>query len=498
MIEVTNIKLPTHFELDDKNNDSRFLKVKVYIAHTGLNLNNSIFSHDVLESMIPTLKYIPILGYIRNNDEESDFGGHEKQVVITDDGVEVSFKTQAYGFVGEDNNAHFEITGGKEWLVCDGYLWTRFDKAMDIFAKDSEKGQSMEVMNADGYVDNDGHIVFQKATFAGLCILGDDVPPAMKGATISTEFEKTNIKLLMEEMLKEFALEKGGTELADKKKNQNDGADVENTPQDEKETKTQDTTQAESGKSTEEHEGEEHSDETEASGADNEHDTEDSSAEMSKEDVDDNDDKENEDDEDDSEDKKKDEQSEFSINLEKLRMDLDCAIRKVLTQGFAYVSDWFNDYVVAKWYDQNEEEHNIRFEYTLDENEQVVLGEKTEVFPTYLTQEELDKVESERKEVKDLKARLAELESYQANVENGKKQAILDNVKHELSAEIIQEIQGQFSKLTVEDVEKEVAFALYKAHDFSKQDKSKGVPTQNFTEETKDLGYGTLNHLFQK
>ena len=207
MIEVTTIKLPTHFEELESNTDSRFQKVKIYIAHTGENLNNSVFSKDVLENMIPSLSNIPILGLIsENSNGESDFRGHEKTLDITDGKFKIKFNTHAYGFVPEDNNAHFEVTGGKEWLVTDGYLWTRFIDAIELFNDASgSKGQSMEVGNVEGYTDNRGRLVFTSAMFTGLCILGDDVPPAMTGSAISTVFSKEDFKSTFKEMLAEFS-----------------------------------------------------------------------------------------------------------------------------------------------------------------------------------------------------------------------------------------------------------------------------------------------------
>ena len=230
MIDVRTVSLPTRFEKSEgQEPDSRFQKVKIYIAHTGENLNHSIFSHDVLESMIPTLANIPILGYVGVNDEKNeDFRGHEKRLSIDDGKFKVSFETHAYGFVPVDNNAHFETTGGKEWLVTDGYLWTRFVDAMELFDESNgSKGQSMEISDADGYTDDRGRVVFTNATFTGLCILGDDVPPAMTGSTISTVFSKEDFKSTFEEMLAEFSAEKGEYALATKKKQNDEAAVVE-------------------------------------------------------------------------------------------------------------------------------------------------------------------------------------------------------------------------------------------------------------------------------
>ena len=59
--------------------------MKIYIAHTGENLNKSIFSREVLENMIPSLSHIPILGLISEKDNgDKDFRGHEKNLSLED------------------------------------------------------------------------------------------------------------------------------------------------------------------------------------------------------------------------------------------------------------------------------------------------------------------------------------------------------------------------------------------------------------------------------
>ena len=46
----SSIRLPVSYELSDYTDD-RFKKVKIWIAHTGENLNYSVFSKEALEKM---------------------------------------------------------------------------------------------------------------------------------------------------------------------------------------------------------------------------------------------------------------------------------------------------------------------------------------------------------------------------------------------------------------------------------------------------------------
>jgi hypothetical protein len=54
--------IPIQFEKQEESEDSRFTKVKIYLMHTGKNLNNSIFNKSVVEDALPSLANIPIVG----------------------------------------------------------------------------------------------------------------------------------------------------------------------------------------------------------------------------------------------------------------------------------------------------------------------------------------------------------------------------------------------------------------------------------------------------
>lgn len=513
------VNLPTYFEQMEDDSDSRFKKVKIYVAHTGLNLNNSIFSKEVLAKLAQTLQYIPILGRIGvNKDDKPDFRGHEVKVIWDEDTNDVTTKygTYAYGFVSEQPNAAFEIVGGKEWLVCEGYLWTRFDEAMDIFKEaDGSKGQSMEIINVSYEVDKQGRVVYTDGEFAGLCILGDDVTPAMTGSTISTNFAKDSIKELVSEMLNEFTVEKGAQTLATKKEKKDENVKVAEgvTKQDVKSepTKSEQDVKSEPKEVSKEepktdvsHEtedkGKEESVEASSAGNDSaEHEanesTDDKSAAMSA-------DEENKADKEETaetEPTEENEQDDFSVNLTKVRKNLDCAVEKAFeNEGhYAWVVDWNDTDFVCKTTDGEKSKH-YKATYSYDDNGDVVLGNMTEVIPTYLTKEEFNKVEKDRAEMEALKARLAELESYAKTEESKKKQAILDENKGDLSKEVYESFQNNFSDMTAEELEKEIAFAIFQANKNQKEKTPKPqVVTTNFSTE-KNYGFGELDKYFTK
>ena len=113
-----NTSLPIAFEKIEDVEDTRFTKAKIWLAHTGLNLNNSSFSKEVLEEMAKeSLANVPILGYIAvDNLNQADFQGHEMKLVVSKDGMEITYLGRAYGLIPESNNWMFEKKVGS-WAV---------------------------------------------------------------------------------------------------------------------------------------------------------------------------------------------------------------------------------------------------------------------------------------------------------------------------------------------------------------------------------------------
>lgn len=130
--------IPVQFETIEQIGDSRFVRGKVWICHTGKNLNNSIFSKEVIEAAIPSLANIPVLGFIEvNNLNQTDFKGHEQRLIIDKNGVKIEYLGRMYGIVPESNNAKFEwkmCDDGieREFLTAEVLLHTKFPECIDL------------------------------------------------------------------------------------------------------------------------------------------------------------------------------------------------------------------------------------------------------------------------------------------------------------------------------------------------------------------------------
>ena len=211
---------------DYEANDTRFTKVKIWLMHLHENLNGSYFSKEVVTEAIPTLANTPILAFIEeNSDGEIDFSDHRMVLVKKDGEISIKYLGQAIGVIPSDNNAHFETRlcdDGieREFLVCEGLIWNKWDDPIDIFNRDVIKWQSMELHDDyEGYWGDDGLFHFTKFKFFGACALGKDVLPAMRNATIEAQFSYNDIFKDIQEKMEQFKVffQEGGQVMEDVK-----------------------------------------------------------------------------------------------------------------------------------------------------------------------------------------------------------------------------------------------------------------------------------------
>ena len=473
-IGVKSINLPVTYEVSDYVDD-RFKKVKIWIAHTGENLNYSIFTKESLEKMSETLPYVPIVGYIEKNEEdENDFSDHRNSITIKDGDVNIEYMCHAYGFIPEGAKSSFEIRDGKEWLVGEGYLWTKFEKSVDIFSNsNNSKSQSMEIDNIDGFIDNEGRVNVDNARFSALCILGDNVAPGMQGSTIEM-FNANSVKDEIKEMVYEFS-KKGDKSLEKDTKEKVD----EFVEEKDKEDKT-DTKKAK----------------TDSDKKDTEEKVEDVKKNAKKEDEEDTEDGEGVEIEDD---KEKKFQLVFEISHDDVRRCLYKAINEeesyswiieVFDNHFVYQKETYeNDVYTTKFYDR---------QYVMAE-EKVTIGDEVEVFSKFLTKEEFDKIDAEKNRVEELETELTTLKEFKAEKETADKMEILETYSEKLSEEKFKEFSEGIANFEAKDLEKEIAYALFKQDQVTEaENKAGGVAVYTAKSNETTGKYGDLDRLFEK
>lgn len=220
---MKNINLESKISNFETQNDSRFINCKVIACHDGINKNNSSFDSDVqFKCAEKSIRGIPLLGHLFLNKETGKYelGGHDIDfdLIDTEEGLDVEIKhlERPFGFIRQDAPVEQEVIDGKRYIVSYGVIWKDYaDQLLNII--DENNGSidvSMEISVDDFHFDDSGIMVISNFTFNGITLLG--VEPAMEGAKIRT-YSMSDIKSELQEMMKQYSLEKGGEKMEEEK-----------------------------------------------------------------------------------------------------------------------------------------------------------------------------------------------------------------------------------------------------------------------------------------
>ncbi len=199
-----NLNLPIMYSTDASFDNDRFLKLRMKVCHTGLNLNGSHFGIDAINKAAPTISNIPLLAFIKKVDGEEggDFGGHEYEIRITQDEMKLVYLGRPIGIIPETHNYDVKVDEeGKTFVEVDAYVWKDYaNEALNILEEDQVKKVSMEIKVND-YAYNDAYVEILDYSYIGIALLGDDVNEAMLGAKAEVvNFSADSLTLMMEEL----------------------------------------------------------------------------------------------------------------------------------------------------------------------------------------------------------------------------------------------------------------------------------------------------------
>ena len=450
--------------IDTLSDDNRFAKVKVWIAHVGKNLNKSVFSRDALIKMSATLPYIPIVGYIEKDSyDDFDFSNHKISIVLDNEGIKTEYLGHAYGFVPENPNVNMEFRDGKEWLTCEAYLWTKFEKSIEIMNEsEGSKGHSMEIQDIDGSIDKNRDFNVINGNFSALCILGEGVQPAMNGSTIEYFSTKVDFKKQIEELFSNFSMK--GEQTLNEEKTVLETEIVEeevvetNETEEATEELTVDFTEEDSKDVIETEEDPEDTlkDETE------EESVEDVQTEVAKDFA-----------------IIEEKYGKYALSFEEVRKNIYMMLENVLDSEneWAYVFETYEKHFLFKLEQYNTESgewstKTFSCNYENTENGLIIdFSNRTEMYPMYLTADEKTQVEDNREAVKALEAELESLKTRLNSYDSEAKQSIITEYSEGLSEENISLLKEKLDNHSVEEFEKEVAFMFAKNSKSNKKDK---------------------------
>jgi len=210
MMEIKQLRCKAVFDSNIEKINPLFSKVKIRIAYTGTNRNNSYISKEAFEKAISTIYNCPIIGeFIETVD---DFGSHGGKIEISDKGIKYIQTTKPYGVINESSEITWEDIVEEDgsintYLCATGYLWTgRYEELFSVI--ENSKGQSMEIEVTNGEfknINNQQVYAVEDFIFSAFCILGDTVEPCFESSNVTAyNFNKNEFKEEFNKMLNEL------------------------------------------------------------------------------------------------------------------------------------------------------------------------------------------------------------------------------------------------------------------------------------------------------
>ena len=187
-------------DIVEEKADSQFATAKIGAFNSGVSLNHTNCTEDVLKSTAHTIYLKPILYNLSNM--TGDFGTH----VSAD-------KTLIGGFIEPNSESFVRVSDGRLRLEVSAKLWKKYSpKAMEIFKQDGGKKKiSVEIELIDSEERPDGLLEMKDFAYTGVCILGDLIQEASEGSSIEImSFSKEN-----EEYMRAVQIEFGSYEDID-------------------------------------------------------------------------------------------------------------------------------------------------------------------------------------------------------------------------------------------------------------------------------------------
>ena len=181
--------------LDDYDMES-FIRMRILIAHTGINHNGSKFTLESFESAKGTLANKPLLArVVQVGENQYDFNGHDMDWEIDEDGnFKVVYLEQPIGVIPETHDYEIVEYDGREYVAATGYVWREYSNlAEQIIEQRGEVEVSMEIAFGDEdyhYDEEDGTYQINNFKYRGVTLLGAHVAPGMEKAHATAVFTR--------------------------------------------------------------------------------------------------------------------------------------------------------------------------------------------------------------------------------------------------------------------------------------------------------------------
>lgn len=197
-----SVQIPSTFEVVEDNSTQGLLRLKIKVAHTGVNRNKSHISKENMEKAMPSLKNRPVLANIHQLDNgEWDFRAHDMEIVTDKDGNEqiVYLEKQVGSFTEDEPYLEYNEERDVYFVVAYAVIPEDYTMAADIIKRKNGTKNSCELcINSMSYNAQEKYLDLQDFYFAASTLLGskengEEIGEGMMGSRADIEdFSKDN------------------------------------------------------------------------------------------------------------------------------------------------------------------------------------------------------------------------------------------------------------------------------------------------------------------
>lgn len=169
------VQTPAVFEIDEENSPSGLLRVKLKVCHTGLNRNGSFVSEDNMLKAIPSLKNRPILAHIHQLDNgEWDFESHNMEIIEENGEQRINYiEKQVGSFTEEEPYLEYDKENDKTYVIAYGVIPTNYTRAAEILRMKNGSKNSCELhIERFSYNAKERYLELEDFYFEGSTLLG--------------------------------------------------------------------------------------------------------------------------------------------------------------------------------------------------------------------------------------------------------------------------------------------------------------------------------------
>lgn len=201
-----SVQIPSTFEVDEDNSTQGLMRLKIKVAHTGVNRNKSHISKENMEKAMPSLKNRPVLANIHQLDNgEWDFKSHDFDIVKDKDGNEqfVYIEKQVGSFTEDEPYLEYDEERDVYFVVAYAVIPEDYTMASEILKRKNGTKNSCELcINSMAYDGKNKYLDLQDFYFAASTLLGskdngEEIGEGMLGSRADiVDFSKDNNSIM--------------------------------------------------------------------------------------------------------------------------------------------------------------------------------------------------------------------------------------------------------------------------------------------------------------